>query len=159
MGNKYPNIEDNTIGFWERMEIVGFPNDYSENFITDIEDKKIEEDGGEEQALAGFFNWCMEGLKRLKRNNYNLTKSNSSEETRLEFEKVSNSVRAFITECIILKPSERYTQPALWNEYKEYCDKFGLQIQQKSIFTYHYQTDQHVSDNEVLSPILQIPCR
>ena len=135
MGNKYPNINDNSIGFWERMEIVNFPNDYSEDFIDSIEDKKISEDGGEEQALAGFFNWCMDGLKRLKKKNYKLSKSKSSEETRLEFEKVSNSVRAFITECVILKSSERYAQPTLWNEYKEYCDRFDLQIQQKSVFT------------------------
>ncbi|MCK4499192.1 hypothetical protein KAU11_01700, partial [Candidatus Babeliales bacterium] len=135
MGNKYPNIDDNTIGFWERMEIVGFPNDYSENFIPDIEDKKISADGGEEQALAGFFNWCMVGLKRLKEKNYKLSQSKSSEETRLEFEKVSNSIRAFITECVKLKPSEKYPKPALWNDYKDYCDRFDLQIQQKSIFT------------------------
>ena len=135
MGNKYPNIDDNTIGFWERMEIVGFPNDYSENFIPDIEDKKISADGGEEQALAGFFNWCMVGLKRLKEKNYKLSQSKSSEETRLEFEKVSNSIRAFITECVDLKPSEKYPKPALWNDYKDYCDRFDLQIQQKSIFT------------------------
>ncbi|MCK4347009.1 MAG: hypothetical protein KAW47_00185 [Thermoplasmatales archaeon] len=135
MGNKYPNIDDNTIGFWERMEIVGFPNDYSENFIADIEDKKISADGGEEQALAGFFNWCMVGLKRLKEHDYKLSQSKSSEETRLEFEKVSNSIRAFITECVSLKPSERYPQPALYEKYKGYCDRFDLEIEAKSVLT------------------------
>ena len=135
MGNKFPNINDDTIGFWDRMEIVNFPNDYSENFIEDIEDKMITEDGGEDQAMAGFFNWCMDGLRRLTENHYKLSKSKSSEETRLEFEKVSNSIKAFITECVILKADERYTQPTLWNDYKEYCERFDLQLQQKSIFT------------------------
>ena len=135
MGNKYPTIEDDTTGFWERMVIVKFPHDYSKEFIVNIEDKKIEEDGGEDKALAGFFNWCMVGLKRLKKSGYKITESKSSEDTRLEFEKISNSIRAFITECVVLKPSEKYPQPDLWNEYKNYCDQFGLEIHQKSIFT------------------------
>ncbi len=136
MGNRYPSIDDDTIGFWERMEIVRFPKDFSKDFIADIEDKKIEEDGGEEIALSGFFNWCMEGLKRLKKNGYKLSASKSSEETRYEFQKVSNSIKAFIDEHTDLKPSEQtVTQPDLWNNYTEYCDDFGLEVQGKSAFT------------------------
>ena len=135
MGNKYPNIDDDTVGFWDRMEIVKFPNDYSENFTADIENLKIEEDGGEEHALAGFFNWCMDGLKRLKKNKYQLTKSESGEKTRLEFEKVSNSARAFITECVELAADAKYPQPYLWEEYKNYCADLELELQTKSVLT------------------------
>ena len=136
MGNKYPMIDDDTVGFWERMEIVKFPNDYSDSFTPDIEDRKIEKDGGEEIALAGFFNWCMKGLKRLKTNNYKLSASKSSVETRQEFQKVSNSIRAFIVDNIILKPSAKtVAQPDLWSKYIEYCDDYGLEVQPKGTFT------------------------
>lgn len=135
MGNSYPQIEDNSDGFWNRMEIVKFPHSFTDKAIPSIERKKIIEDGGEEEALAGFFNWCMNGLKRLKEHEYRITQTKTSNETRLEFEKVSNSVKAFISECITTKQGERYPQPALWNRYLDYCEDLALESQHKGDLT------------------------
>ena len=135
MGNSYPQIEDNSSGFWNRMEIVKFPHSYTDKAIPSIERKKIIEDGGEEDALAGFFNWCITGLKRLKEHEYRITQSKSSNETRLEFEKVANSVKAFIAECVTTKQGERYPQPELWNKYLDYCEDLALESQHKGDLT------------------------
>ena len=57
------------------------------------------------------------------------------EKPSVRFNDVNDSVQAFIAGCVSLKPSEKYPQPALWNDYMDYCDRVDLPIQPKSVFT------------------------
>jgi len=56
--------------------------------------------------LSGVFSWALEGLKRLKENNWKLTESREFDATKEEFQKESNPVKAFIDECCFVVPND-----------------------------------------------------
>ena len=131
LGNIFPQVTDPTVAFWDRLIVVEFPNSFVDKFIPDIAEKLIEEDGG----LSGFFNWCLVGLKRLKENGFQFTSSKNVEEMKLEFEKLSNPVMAFIKEECIVSADKIISKGELYNAYKEYCGEGNYKIIGKGNFS------------------------
>lgn len=131
LGNIFPQVTDPSVAFWDRLIVVEFPNSFVDTFIPDIAEKLIEEDGG----LSGFFNWCLEGLKRLKGNGFQFTTSKNVEEMKLEFEKLSNPVMAFIKEECIVSADKIISKGELYNAYKEYCGDGNYKITGKADFS------------------------
>jgi len=123
LGNEFPEVEDTSIAFWDRLIVIGFPNSFIDNFIPEIGLKLIEENG-----LSAFFNWCLEGLKQLKANNFHFSTSKSSEDMKLEFEKLSNPIMAFIKERCIVGVDYIISVTELYEYYKDYCDDENIEI-------------------------------
>ena len=131
LGNIFPQVTDPSLAFWDRLIVVEFPNSFVGNFIPDIAEKLIKEDGG----LSGFFNWCLEGLKRLKKNGFTFTITKNTEEMKLEFEKMSNPVMAFIKEECVITMDKKIPKGELYNAYKDYCGDGNYKIAGKADFS------------------------
>jgi putative DNA primase/helicase len=129
-GNIFPQVNDTTLAFWDRIIVVEFPNIFLNNFIPDIADKLIKEEG-----LSGFFNWCLEGLKQLKNNNFHFPSTKNIEQMKLEFEKVSNPFSAFIKERCLRGADLCVPKGALYDAYKDYCVGGGYEIIGKGAFS------------------------
>jgi putative DNA primase/helicase len=149
LGNHFPEIDDDSVAWWQRVEAIEFPNDYSENFVDDITDKLIEKDGGPKIALAGFFNWSLEGLQRLIENEFHLTKTKSSEETKREFKKVSDPIGAFIDSKLEYDVNGVISKADLYNAYKEYCDAEDIEIKEQGALTKKIKRLRRVSERRV----------
>ena len=131
LGNIFPQVTDPSLAFWDRLIVVEFPNSFVDTFIPDIAEKLIKEDGG----LSGFFNWCLEGLKRLKENGFKFTTTKNTEEMKLEFEKLSNPIMAFIKEECTIGTDKIISKGELYNTYKDYCGDGNYKIAGKSEFS------------------------
>lgn len=149
LGNHFPEIDDDSVAWWQRVEAIEFPKDYSENFVDNITDKLIEKDGGPKIALAGFFNWCLEGLQRLIENGFHLTKTKSSEETKREFKKVSDPIGAFIDSKIEYDVNGVISKADLYNAYKEYCDAEDIVIKEQGALTKKIKQLRRVSERRM----------
>jgi len=123
LGNSFPQVMDPSLAFWDRLIVVEFPRVFSNDFIPNITDKLIEEEG-----LSGFFNWCLEGLKQLRSNNFHFTTSKTTEQIKLLFEKASDPFMAFIEEKCILSPDAIISKRDLYSAFKEYCggEQYGI---------------------------------
>lgn len=130
LGNIFPQVTDPSLAFWDRLIVVEFPNSFVNNFIPDISEKLIKEDG-----LSGFFNWCLEGLKRLKENDFKFTTTKNTEEMKIEFEKLSNPVMAFIKEECVINVGKIISKGELYNAYKNYCGDGNYKIVGKAEFS------------------------
>ena len=131
LGNIFPQVTDPSLAFWDRLIVVEFPNSFVDKFIPDIAEKLIEEDGG----LSGFFNWCLKGLKRLEKNNFKFTTTKNTEDMKLEFEKLSNPIMAFIKEECVVSVEKIVPKGELYNAYKDYCGDGNYKIAGKSEFS------------------------
>jgi len=131
LGNIFPQVTDPSLAFWDRLIVVEFPNSFVSNFIPDIAEKLIKEDGG----LSGFFNWCLKGLKRLEENGFKFTTTKNTEEMKLEFEKLSNPVKAFIKEKCVVSVDKIISKGELYNAYKDYCGDGNYKIVGKAEFS------------------------
>ena len=123
LGNVFPQVTDPSLAFWDRLIVVEFPHSFVKNFVPDIAKKLIEEEG-----LSGFFNWCFKGLKRLESNGFQFSNSKNTEEIKLEFEKLSNPVMAFIKEECDVSTENLMPKGELYNTYKEYCSEGNYKI-------------------------------
>jgi putative DNA primase/helicase len=132
LGNKYPKVNDNTLAFWERVQMMKFISTFTDpaKNIPTIWNTWI----NDPDEMSGIFNWMLEGLKRLLKNN-GFTKTKSSTETKIEFQKLSDTTGAFLDErCEHFKEGV-YIKRDLYETYKEYCDAEGLECDQLSRFS------------------------
>jgi len=122
LGNKFPKVNDNTIAFWERAVTLKFPSNFiGKRQIPTIWNTWI----NDQDEMSGILNWMIEGLHRLIKNN-GFTKTKSSEETKIEFQKLSDTTGAFLNERCERFKEGCYIKRELYEIYKEYCDIEGL---------------------------------
>ena len=130
LGNKFPEVQDATTAFWERVIVIEFPNQFIDNAIPNYEQVLVEKDG-----IAGFLNWCLEGLKRLEARGFKFSESKTSKQKKAEFMRMSNSARAFIEERCELDPNAYISKGELYDCYKLFCEREGLTIVGKKRFS------------------------
>lgn len=98
--NNFLPTKDKSHGFFKRFDTVEFKRKFSKEEINPNLQDEIN------LELSGVFSWALEGLKRLKENNWKLTESREFDATKEEFQKESNPVKAFIDECCFVVPND-----------------------------------------------------
>ena len=127
LGNRFPKVEDNSLGWWDRVIVLNFPNSFEGNkCVPNIEKNWMLE-------LSGVFNWMLEGLYRIRENN-GFSSSKSTEETKAEFMKISDPFNAWIIERCEKIPSAYITREEALEAYFEYCDYIGADRDSKRGF-------------------------
>jgi len=119
--NVLPRTPDDTRAFFRRWLFINFPNRFEEEKA----DKNLLQKLTTPEELSGFFNWALEGLKRLFSQG-GFTGSKSTEEMQEIYRELSDSVTAFIKTHIVKDPSAFETKDAVYNAYYQFCRKKGL---------------------------------
>ena len=131
LGNKFPKVNDNTMAFWERAETIKFSSSFTgAKQIPTIWNTWI----NDQDEMSGILNWKLEGLHRLIKNN-GFTKTKSSEKTKIEFQKISDTTGAFLNEYCEHFKEGVYIKRDLYERYREYCDVEGLDCDPLSRFS------------------------
>jgi P4 family phage/plasmid primase-like protien len=121
--NKYPNITDTGAAFWRRVIVVGFNHRFSEKtFKKDIW-KEVTEDTAE---MSGVLRWSIEGLKRLKENNWTFTETEG--DGKREFMRMANPIEGFINERTKVEIGSITSAQDLYDAYKDYCEEIETEI-------------------------------
>lgn len=128
IGNHFPKVDDNSLGWRERCVILNFPN----QFIGEKEIQNIEENWVPEE-LDGIFNWMLDGLYRLWANR-KFSSSKSTEEMTIEFMKVSDPFNAWILERCVFVPNAYLTREEALTDYQHYCDELEADRDNKRVF-------------------------
>ena len=129
--NDYPEIADSTHAFWRRIIVVNFPNRFEgDNDVKDLA-KNIETP----EEMSGLLNWSLEGLKRVKNNNWEFSVTKTMEEGKIEFMLLSNPVEAFIKIGCMLDKNVRTATNDLYEGFKEFCEENDAKICTKTMFS------------------------
>jgi len=125
--NNLPRVDDKTNAFFRRLLIVRFNREFAE----EEQNKRLKEELLTE--LDGIFNFCIEGLKRLKaRTIFNITKQIQAEID--EYRKENNNVLVFVEEECSLDPSLSIEKGELYDMYTLFCEKSGYRPLSKKKF-------------------------
>jgi len=128
LGNHFPKVEDNSLGWWDRVIVLKFPNSFiNGDQIVDIENRWIPEE------IPGIFNWMLEGLYRLFVTG-TFTKNKSTEESKTEYMKVSDPFNAWIIERCIFVSAAYLTRDEALADCMAYCDEIGADRISKRVF-------------------------
>lgn len=107
-------------GFFRRLLIIPFERE----FIGAEADKGLFEKLKTE--LPGILNFALEGLKRLRDNNYNFTEPQKSEKALLEYRKTIDPIFEFVSESIQKAPAHKTIKnDVLYKAFRSWCEKNG----------------------------------
>ncbi len=117
LGNRFPKVNDLTLGWWDRMEILEFPNSFiGKNKVNNIERTWLRDSN----EVSGILNWMLEGLERLEKNN-DFTSSKSTTEMMITFKRLSDSVSAWLEDNCVFGVDYHILRSVSFDDYKNYC--------------------------------------
>jgi len=122
-GNNYPRVSDSSTGFKRRLILLKWEKQFLEGQGEVVQFYKRWTES--EVERSGILNWMLEGLKRLKLNG-RFTVSLSQEQNRLEYERNSDSVAAWVHERVKKSKTGQVEQARVWEDYCVYCDFYGV---------------------------------
>ena len=128
--NEIPKSRDKSYAWYRRFEFVEFPNKFKEDdpeYELRYKNKLLEE-------LPGIFNWALEGLRRLSRNE-KFTISKPMKRLKRRYEQKNDTVIAFLEDCTKTEPESYISIRGLYSEYTLYCENNGLKPQSKRTFS------------------------
>jgi len=120
--NKIPASPDDSDAFFRRWFITTYPN----QFLGPGADPKLVEKLTTPEELAGILNWALEGLKRLRAQNWQLSEYRSVEEIRQDYIRKSDPVKAFLMDCVVAEPEGSVGKQQLYQAFIRYCTQKKL---------------------------------
>lgn len=120
--NELPaNYIDRTDGFYRRLIILPFLKQVEESKIDTALLSKLHSE------VDGIVQWALEGLLRLMANNYQFTKSDTTQNHLAEYRKQSNNVIWFVEEYCELSVEASELSINLYQQYKRTCIENNMQ--------------------------------
>lgn len=120
--NELPaNYVDRTDGFYRRLIILPFLKQVEESKIDTALLTKLQNE------VDGIIQWALEGLLRLINNNYQFTKSDTTQSVLNEYRKQSNNVIWFVEEHCDLAVDVSEYSINLYQHYKRTCLENNMQ--------------------------------
>ncbi len=136
--NELPKTLDDSIGFWNRWELIDFPftflsendniQEYSKvdkNLIKKC-DKNIIEKLTTKEELEGLLIWSVKGLDRLRNNSWCFSKCSSSKNVKNTWTRKSDSFAAFMMDCLVESVDNHVTKRDLSYNYNKYCKMHSI---------------------------------
>lgn len=130
--NELPEVNDQTYAFWRRWVILQFEKVFQED-----EEFKRKIENLDDESLSSFLNDVLLAITRIKE--LGMTKSRKVEEITEFWKKTSNSVYAFVSDCVIASPSDFVTKDEVYTAYVDYCDSHDLVALSKNRFGVEFQ--------------------
>lgn len=137
--NKVPAATDDTVAFYRRWKIIEFPH----TFTGSDADPNILEKITTSEELSGLLNIALDAVERLLERG-EFYKSEKIEERKRRYIRASNPVQAFVEDKVEREANSYLVFRDLYNEYKKYCNKHGLDIQGPRSFGGNFQKYQSV---------------
>ncbi len=117
--NKLPDTIDTSHGYFRRLSILAFNADFSGEKRDNHLREKLKEE------LSGIFLWAMEGLKRLRENDYKFSPCKSMDEILKSYKAEQKPIYEFFEDCImpVEDTSHREDNKLVYNTFKNWADE------------------------------------
>lgn len=139
--NKLPEAHDDTDAYFRRWVIVTFPHKFEGKNC----DHKLLEKITTEKELSGLFNWSLTGLRRLLRNG-TFSNTRGTQEVREQYIRMASPIAAFVMDCIEICSTAYMKKDDLYAFFCEYCEKNGLPMVAKNVFSMRLHEHVRVND-------------
>lgn len=146
--NHFLKSKDTSDGFFRRILVLPFEKRFvAENDPTRTPDCGIIDLSLSQKIFrerAGIYNWAIEGLVRLRKNDYQFTPYIRSEELKKEFMYKSNVLKSFITDCLTLSKNSKTSSPDLHIAFMKWAENKGFETaeyENKNKFHKHFKDE------------------
>lgn len=124
--NRLPSAADKSTGFFRRPIIIPFNQSFgTEEEVKKGIRKKLKDSGLADRIIDNeldiVFMWALEGLRRVKDNNWKVTKSKAAEAEMEEYREEVDSAYAFFKLNLEIEPNNFTSSKDLYVKYNEWC--------------------------------------
>lgn len=127
--NLIPQCKDDSYAYKRRWIVVEFPNVFKDddpNTDHMLDEKLFRE-------IPGIFNWCMEGLQRLLKNQ-KFSDHKTLEEVQQYMAEHKDGVLDFVNTCIETGTG-KYTKKKVYTQYRVFCEMYDFRVLGPNAFT------------------------
>jgi putative DNA primase/helicase len=117
--NSLPVVRDYSSAFFERLIILSCPNTFRPGM--EKYDPNLMQKITTEEVKSALFNKALEGLNRLKKNDWQFTECKSSEEQVRKYQIEANLVMGFLKEMCEEVPGAKLPKQELYDLYLRWC--------------------------------------
>ena len=122
--NDLPETDDLSFGFFRKILIIPFDKTFTgENIDVDLI-KKLEKE------LSGIFQWALQGLERLRNNNYVFSSCARCEQALEKYKKSLNPVAEYIASNLIINSEKSMKRSDIYRAYTQYCCHNSVEVLQ-----------------------------
>ncbi|WP_313800071.1 phage/plasmid primase, P4 family [Cytobacillus sp.] len=118
--NNLPDSSDVTEGYFRKIIIVPFPRTFKK------EERNVELKNELLKELPGILNWAIQGLKRLRSNNYQFSECKAIKETESAYHDEQNPVKEFFHSHVVQVDGSRTKQSDFYNMYSQWLTVQGI---------------------------------
>ncbi len=111
--NELPEVNDRTRAFWRRWQLVRFDRDFTGREDRTLLSKLLGE-------LPGILNWALAGIPMLAQDQGFLTEL-GADDLKSEWRRRSDTLAWFVSEQVIVNPTERTPKEEFYQAYAEFC--------------------------------------
>lgn len=130
--NEPPEIKDQSEAIKFRLKVVEFPYTFAKEPVGDQKPARERQEIMDELRIEipGIVNWAIEGLRRLMKNKFKFSRSKSTEETWLFYQRRSNPVVCFIEECLEFTDDDAdwMSREALLSNFRTWVENSKIKI-------------------------------
>lgn len=126
--NYLPIINDDTVFKSNRINVITF----DKHFDEEEQDKELKNKLKVENEIAGIFNWCLEGLQNLRKEE--LTTPKEIKIATAEYEKKNDKIDKFLKQELVKNSKKNVSCNEAYSKYCEWCDKNKLPTLSKGEF-------------------------
>ncbi|MFZ2414951.1 MAG: phage/plasmid primase, P4 family, partial [Minisyncoccia bacterium] len=120
--NNLPKSVDDSEGFFSRWIIIEFNRIFGPEEIDSNLDEKLHT----EEELSGYLNLALEGLTRLRANNWKFSYSKTLEDVTRMYKRLSDHVYAFLEDEYEYSPDGTVIKQELFKHYGRYAKEHNL---------------------------------
>lgn len=120
--NRLPRVLDNSDGFFRRLLIIRF----KQQFMGAADDTNLM--AKLEKELSEIFSWALVGLHRLMDQGC-FSDSADSREIMQAYRRLNNPIQCFVEDCCAIEEGGSAVKDELYGKYREYCGKYGYMPQ------------------------------
>ncbi len=142
--NQIPMSPDESDAFFRRWLIIVFPN----QFLGESADKTLSDKLTTDEELSGLLNFAIEGLKRLLHKG-EFTHTTNIEDVRADYVRRSDSVGAFVMDCVVVDPDAHVEKKKIYTTYCDYCRHNSYPIVAENTFHRYLQKKVRVEEQRI----------
>jgi len=134
--NELPYSEDTTDAFFRRWIIVEFPYIFDDDGTNGYKkkDPNIINKITTEEEMSGFFNWAIEGLKRVLKHG-KFTRTKTTDHIKEEWLVQTDPLKVFVEKRVREIEGIYITKEDFYEEYLKFCEKNNAPMVEKGIIT------------------------